>query len=211
MKTIARNTTLLLLVVAAVAVAIWWLRGDRVRLPPPELESVILQEPQPLQPFTLTSHEGTPLTLEQLKGHWTLLFFGYTHCPDICPTTLAVLKGVAQKLDSEPALADSTRTLFVSVDPKRDTPQHLQQYITYFNPAFVAATGSKSEIDNLTMQVGAVYMFEGDTSRDDYIVNHSATIVLIDPQGRFYARFNAPHTASGIAETYRRVRAFHDH
>jgi protein SCO1/2 len=211
MKSITSKAVIALLVIGASAAAVWWQRGDRPRLPPAELESVILNEPRPLEPFTLLDHDGNALTPQQLKGHWTLLFFGYTHCPDICPTTLAVLKGVAQKLESDPELAASTRTLFVSVDPKRDTPEQLKQYITYFNPAFVAATGSRNEIDTLTMQVGAVYMFEGDTSRDDYIVNHSATILLIDPQGRFYARFNAPHTASGIADTYRRVRAFHDH
>lgn len=211
MKSIVSKVVIALLVISAIAAAVWWQRGDRPRLLPAELESVILNEPRPLEPFTLVDHDGNALTPQQLKGHWTLLFFGYTHCPDICPTTLAVLKGVAQKLESDPELAASTRTLFVSVDPKRDTPEQLKQYITYFNPAFVAATGSRNEIDNLTMQVGAVYMFKGDTSRDDYIVDHSATILLIDPQGRFYARFNAPHTASGIADTYRRVRAFHDH
>lgn len=211
MKNVARKVVIPLLALVAIATTLWWLRGEQTPLLPAELESVILREPRPLEPFTLISHEGTPLTLEHLKGHWTLLFFGYTHCPDICPTTLAVLKGVAQKLDGDPELAASTRTLFISVDPNRDTPEQLKQYITYFNPAFVAATGSKTEIDNLAMQVGAIYMFEGDTRRDDYIVNHTATILLIDPQGRFYARFNAPHTASGIADTYRRVRAFHNH
>ena len=211
MKSITSKAVIALLVIGASAAAVWWQRGDRPRLPPAELESVILNEPRPLEPFTLADHDGNALTPEQLKGHWTLLFFGYTHCPDICPTTLAVLKGVAQKLESDPELAASTRTLFVSLGIDRDTQEQLKRYITYFNPAFVAATGSRSEIDNLTTQVGAVYMFEGDTSRDDYIVNHSATILLIDPQGRFYARFNAPHTASGIADTYRRVRAFHDH
>jgi len=213
MKSVSSKLLIAFIAIAAAAsaIAVWKLHSDKPRLPPAELESVILSEPHALQPFTLTDHEGKPLTLESLKGHWTLLFFGYTHCPDICPTTLSVLKGVFQKLDSDPELTTTTRTLFVSVDPKRDTPEQLKQYIAYFNPAFIAATGTRNEIDNLTTQVGAVYMFEGNTSRDDYIVNHSATILLIDPQGRFYARFNPPHTASGIADIYRRIRAFHDH
>ena len=211
MKYVDSKVIIPLIAIAAIAVSVWWMRNEQPLLPPAGLDSVILSEPRPLEPFTLVGHDGKSLTLENIKGHWTLLFFGYTHCPDICPTTLAVLKGVAQKLDSDPELAASTRTLFVSVDPKRDTPEHLKQYITYFNPAFMAATGSRDEIDNLTMQVGAIYMFEGDTSGDSYIVNHSATILLIDPQGRLYARFNAPHTPTGITETYRRVRAFHDH
>ncbi|HEY0719948.1 MAG TPA: SCO family protein [Gammaproteobacteria bacterium] len=207
----AKTTLFLVGLIAALAVAALWLRPSALRLPPAELASVLLETPRPLQPFTLIDQEGAPLTLERLRGHWTLLFFGYTHCPDICPTTLAVLKGAMSRLDTDAELAASTRTLFISVDPRRDTPAQLKQYITYFNPTFMAATGSKEEIDNLTRQVGAVYMFEGDTRRDDYIVNHSATILLVDPQGRLYARFNAPHSASGIADTYRRIRAFHDH
>lgn len=212
MKILSGKSALLLFVLlAALAAALLWRPSTTPRLPPAELASVLLGEPRPLQPFTLIDQEGAPLTLEHLKGHWTLLFFGYTHCPDICPTTLAVLKGAVQQIDADPALAASTRTLFISVDPRRDSPAQLKQYITYFNPAFMAATGEKHQIDNLAQQVGAIYMFEGDTTRDDYIVNHSATILLIDPQGRFYARFNAPHTASGIADSYRRLRAFHDH
>ena len=213
MKAVSRMLliTLITITAAASAALVWKLRSEQPRLPPAELESAILSEPLPLQPFTLIDQEGNPLNLENLKGHWTLLFFGYTHCPDICPTTLSVLKGVAEKLAGDPELAASTRTLFVSVDPRRDTPAQLKQYLAYFDPAFIAATGNRGEIDNLTTQVGAIYMFEGDTSRDDYIVNHSASILLIDPQGRFYARFNPPHTASGIADIYRRIRAFHDH
>lgn len=210
-KLFSKPILLLLLLIAVLAIAAVWLRPTAPRLPPVELENVLLAEPRPLQPFTLIDQEGAPLTLEQLRGHWTLLFFGYTHCPDICPTTLAVLKGAVQRLAGDPALVASTRTLFVSVDPQRDTPAQLKQYISYFNPTFMAATGSKEEIDNLTQQVGALYMFEGDTRSDDYIVNHSATILVIDPQGRFYARLNAPHSASGIADAYQRIRAFHDH
>jgi len=211
MKIASPKLLIPLIVIAAAATAVWWLRTVQPRLPPAELGSVILANPIQLQPFSLVDQEGKPLTLDSLKGHWTFLFFGYTHCPDICPTTLAVLQGVARKLDSDPALASSTRTLFVSVDPKRDTPAQLKQYIAYFDPAFGAATGTRGEIDNLTGQVGAVYLFEGDTSRDDYTVNHSAAILLIDPQGRFYARFNAPHTPTAIADAYRRIRAFADH
>lgn len=208
----AKLYLLLLAAILLAAVGAWWLPPAALpRQAPTELAGVILPQPQPLQPFTLTDQDGNPFTVESFKGHWSLLFFGYTHCPDICPTTLGVLKGVAQRLDETPELAASTRTVFVSVDPRRDSPAQLKQYLAYFNPAFSAATGEKGEIDNLAGQVGAVYLFDGDTSRDDYIVNHSAALLLIDPQGRLYARFNAPHAASAIAESYRRIRAFHDH
>lgn len=200
----------LLLGVLLVAAFAWWFSHSGKSLPSLGVEAAILPHPVELKPFSLTDGDGKAFSLERLKGHWTLLFFGYTHCPDICPTTLGILKGVADRLEKTPELARSTATVFISVDPRRDKPAELKQYITYFNPSFIAATGSKEQIDNLAGQVGAFYSFEGDTTRDDYLVNHSATIMLIDPQGRFYARFNAPHTVSGITDAYRHIRAFHD-
>lgn len=176
--------------------------------PPEELESILLPEARPLTDFSLSDHNGQPLGIEQLKGKWHLLFFGYTHCPDICPTTLGMLKGVANKLQSQPELAADTRFLFISVDPKRDTLPHLREYIQFFDKGFLAATGQRKEIDTLARQLGAIYMFEGDTSRDDYIVNHTASVLLIDPQARWVARFNPPHTASKFSNDYQQLRNF---
>ena len=175
---------------------------------PPELANVLLPEARDLGPFSLTDMDGKPFDLPRLQGKWSFVFFGYTHCPDICPTTLSTLKGTAKQLQQSQGNYKDTQFVFISVDPKRDSLAHLKQYVNYFHPDFLAATGDKAQIDALARQLGAIYMFDGDTSSDDYIVNHSASVVLIDPQGRWVGRFNPPHRAAGIAENFLRVRRY---
>lgn len=175
---------------------------------PPTLNNVLLPEARPLTAFSLTDMNGKPFDLSRLEGKWSFLFFGYTHCPDICPTTLATLKMTAKRLQKQPALYRDTQFVFISVDPKRDSLTHLKEYVGYFHPDFLAATADKTHIDALAQQVGAIYMFDGDTSGDDYIVNHSASIVLIDPQGRWVARFNPPQQASKIADDFIALRDY---
>ena len=182
-------------------------QSEKAAEPPVELQSLLLPEPRPLKPFSLTDHNGQPLGLDQLKGQWSFVFFGYTHCPDICPTTLGMLKGVAMRLEADP-LPGRTQFLFVSVDPKRDTIAHLADYIDYFHKDFFAATGERKAIDTLARQLGAIYMFEGDTEKDDYIVNHSAGVALIDPQGRWVARINPPHTVKQFHADYLQLRDY---
>ncbi len=208
--------TLFLAIVAALLlarVALWQNDSENEsRLPPPPeaLQTLLLPESRALKDFALSDHLGKPFNLARLKGNWHLVFFGYTHCPDICPTTLGMLNGVSNKLKAQPKLAATTRFLFVSVDPKRDTPAHLKNYITYFDKDFIAATGQRDGIDALARQLGAVYMFEGDTESDNYIVNHSASVALIDPQGQWVARFNPPHTVSQFTSDYQQLRAYLD-
>lgn len=175
---------------------------------PTELSHVLLSEPLEVSPFILTDMEGHRFDLDRLKGKWSFIFFGYTHCPDICPTTLSMLKGTARQLQQAEGGLDETQFVFISVDPRRDTPAHLKQYISYFHPDFIGATGEKTQIDKLASQLGAIYMFDGDTSGKDYIVNHSAAILLIDPQARWVGRFNPPHRATTIADDFRRVRNY---
>jgi protein SCO1/2 len=169
----------------------------------------LLPEARPLEPFRLAGPENKSFTNEQLKGHWSVLFFGYTHCPDICPTTLSTLRGVADRLQQGPADYADTQFVFISVDPQRDSLDHLREYVRYFHPDFIAATGEKAQLDNLVRQLRAVYMFDGDTTGEDYVVNHSASIAVVDPQGRWVARFNPPHQAARMAEQFRRLRDFY--
>lgn len=168
---------------------------------PAALQSLLLPSPRTLDGFSLTDHNGQTLGPEQLKGQWNFVFFGYTHCPDVCPTTLGTLKGLANKLTQTP-LAENTRFLFVSVDPKRDTPAHLRDYIRHFHPDFVAATGQREMIDRLARQLNVVYLFDGDTASDNYIVNHSASVALLDPQARWVARFNPPFGVQQLLSDY---------
>lgn len=175
---------------------------------PPELGRILLPEARELTPFSLTDMDNRVFDLERLKGKWSLVFFGYTHCPDICPTTLSTLKSTARQLQQNGGDLSDIQFVFISVDPKRDSPEHLKQYIAYFHPDFIGATGDKADIDRLARQLGAIYMFDGDTAGEDYIVNHSASILLVDPQARWVGRFNPPHTATGIAEDFRLARDF---
>ena len=175
---------------------------------PAELHGILMDTPRDIAPFQLVDHQDEGFDAARLQGKWSLLFFGYTHCPDICPTTLATLRGMAKDLQQTPAYYADTQFVFVSVDPKRDTVAHLKEYIGYFHPDFLAATGEKSQIDRLAQQLGAVYMFEGDTGSDDYIVNHSATVAIVDPQGRWIARINPPHSAGEMADNFRRLRDY---
>jgi protein SCO1/2 len=207
-KNLKLSIAILLLALLLAVVLLWPVpQQPAASRPIPEvLRPLLLPEARPLAAFTLQDHNGAPLTLEQLRGGWSLLFFGYTHCPDICPTTLGTLRGVTQRLEAQHA-AD-TRIIFVSVDPKRDTLSHLRKYIGYFGPDFIAATGELQEIDNLTHQLGAMYMFDGDTTGNDYIVNHSASVALINPQGEWVARFNPPHTVTKFSSDYLQLRDF---
>jgi protein SCO1/2 len=160
-------------------------------------------EPRPLQPFTLTDHTGNAFGIEQLKGKWSFVFFGYTHCPDVCPTTLSVLNSVATRLgDSAPAV----QYIFVSVDPERDTPAQLGQFVTWFNGDFIGVTGTDEELENLTRQLGVVYMRIADEQQaGGYTVDHTASVLLFDPDGRFHAVFSAPLNAAELAEDLLRL------
>ncbi len=158
-------------------------------------------EPRALQPFTLTDHNGKSFGIEQLTEKWSFVFFGYTHCPDVCPTTMSVLNSVANRLgDDSPAV----QYIFVSVDPERDTPAQLGQFVTWFNGDFIGVTGTEQELENLTRQLGVAHMRIPDEKQaGSYTVDHTAAVLLFDPDGRYHAVFSAPHKAAELAEDIR--------
>lgn len=165
--------------------------------------TILPDESRQLPPFELQDQDRRLFSREQLEGYWTLLFFGYTHCPDVCPLTLAEAKGFYDRLGSTPYGAD-TRVVFVSVDPKRDTPVQLKRYVRYFHPAFLGVTGSREQLDRLTGALGIFYAYRGDG--DDYLVDHSTAMALIDPKGSLRAMFSAPHAADVLASDYLTIR-----
>lgn len=164
-----------------------------------------LATPRTLSPFQLTDHHQQPLGLAQLKDHWTFLFFGYTHCPDVCPTTLSELAQAAQLLEQSPAILANTQFIFVSVDPARDTPSSLADYVTYFSPRLIGATGDLETLKKLTQQMDIKFSLETNPAGEP-IVNHSSAMLLIDPQVRYYARLKAPHYAEEIQKQYLALR-----
>lgn len=148
------------------------------------------QFPQPrvLTDFTLTDHHGNTVTQQSLKGQWTLAFLGYTFCPDICPTTMAALSGAypkIQQLDSDVPV----KVWFISVDPNRDTTERLNEYVSYFNDEFIAVSGEHAEMFPLVRSMGMMYSMAESTDDPNYLVNHSASVVLINPDAKVIGRF----------------------
>lgn len=168
----------------------------------------VLPETLVLAPFELLNQDKQEFTEHSFSGDWHILFVGYTHCPDICPTTLGLLNGMSEKL-KDTHWAHPNRYVLLSVDPKRDTPDHLKDYMAYFNADFQALTGAREQIDKLTSQLGARYIFEGDTTGTDYLVHHSANIYIIDPQGRFYAKINPPFSVDKLTAEFTAITAYY--
>jgi protein SCO1/2 len=175
---------------------------------PPDIQGLLWPDPKVVQPFALLDHRGKPFTLEQLKGKWSFLFFGFTHCPDVCPTTLSILDRVSRELGKESVSNRDVQFVFVSVDPARDTPEILGKYVAYFNPDFIGVTGADETLLPLTRQLGIYVERETPDAEGNYLVAHGAAVLLIDPEGRLLGVFQAPHDALDIAERFRQMRRF---
>lgn len=142
--------------------------------------------------FTLHAATG-PVSLSDFSGKVVVIFMGFTHCPDICPTSLAVMTQALDRMNEQEA--EQVQGLFISVDPERDTPEHLAEYIGHFSPRITGITGSKEELDKVVRQYGAFYrIVETPNSALSYTVDHTARIYLIDRQGRMAAALQ--HTLS---------------
>jgi len=188
-----------LIVIAAVAVAFGAWFGNRVLAPASvKLENAVLYpQPRAVPDFQLAQTNGKPLTLADWRGHFTVAYFGYTNCPDVCPTAMAAFK-VAWKDLTQRGLDKQVQLDFVSVDPERDTPEPLGKYVAFFNPDFVAATGSDEELTKLTRALGLIYS-RGKDANGNVEVDHSGSAVIIDDQGRLLGIFRPPFTGSAVA------------
>jgi len=195
-----RNTLMILLVAALAGIA-GILAGTLLPGPaePPVLSAgTQLGEPRPLPDFQLTNGDGTPFTRQDFNGEWHLVFFGFTHCPDVCPNTLFLLDRVVAQL--EQSGITPPQVVFVSVDPERDTPEQVAQYVEYFNEDFLGVTAHGSDIGNLqrlTQALSVAYEFRPEG--DGYTVIHSSAVLLVDPAARMHAIFTPPLKAADIA------------
>lgn len=178
---------------------------------PPNLDATVLPNARVLTNFTLTDHNNKLFSPAELKGHWSFLFFGFTNCPDVCPATLKVMQSVWKSLPTKLNEAGHPKLYFISVDPDRDSLNTLKQYVEYFNPEFLGITGKLDEIDKLTRQIGILYGYdEKDSDKDQqYTVNHSAQLILIDPKGRMRAVISPPHDAKTISANFQTIRLFY--
>jgi protein SCO1 len=163
--------------------------------------------PRTVNAFALTDHAGAPFTQERLQGKWSLLFFGYTFCPDICPITLATIRQFDQLLQqAEPEAAAQLQVAMVSVDPQRDTADKLAAYMGYFSEDYVGATGQYIDIFNLGRQLNVAFGYTP-TENGEYLVNHSGEIILINPNGEFHGFFKVPHDPEKMLRNFRSVLA----
>ncbi|WP_346841416.1 SCO family protein [Metapseudomonas otitidis] len=167
------------------------LNGQRQADPTRLLDAgiVLLPQPRTVPAISLTDQDGKPIAMNELKDKWSLLFFGYTFCPDICPTTLAQMRELKGLLPE--AARDRVRIVMVSVDPNRDTPQQLKQYLGYFDPTFLGATGELASIQKLANAVSIPFI-PADTSKENYTVDHSGNLVVIGPDGTQRGFIRAP-------------------
>jgi protein SCO1/2 len=173
----------------------------------PAVPGLLWPDPPRLGAFALGGLDGAAFTEAGLRGHWTFLFFGFTQCPDVCPGTLAVLKRVKALLADDPTFLRAGQVVLVSVDPARDTPARLGPYVRHFDPSFLAAVGPEDALGGLTRQLGVIYgRVPG--SGDDYSVDHTASIFLVDPDLRVLGLFGLPHDAGEIASRFRAIVAF---
>lgn len=189
---------------AVTAIVVGVLTAIFVSQPKPiQTESgILLDAPRALPAFTLVAGDGGRFGRSELQGHWSLLFAGYTHCPDVCPNTMAVLKSVAARLRDEQL---GLQVVFISIDPERDTPENIGRYAAYFDPTFIAATGPVEELDKLAAGAGLVYVKVPGKTADSYTMDHSAALVLVDPQARIAGYFTPPHDADRLAADLAKV------
>jgi protein SCO1/2 len=174
--------------------------------------ATVLKVPVPIFQISLTDHNGQDFKVRRLARKWTFMFFGYTHCPDVCPMALVDLNAVYQNLAEKGDLIFKkynidTQFIFVTVDPERDTVEELKEYIPYFNKNFIGLTAEPDMIEKLAQPLGVSYMpVPGKKSEGDYYIDHSASFLLIDPLGRLRVVFPPPHDPEQIAEDFRKIR-----
>ena len=155
----------------------------------------------PLGELRLTDQDGKPLTAATLRGQWWLVFFGFTQCPDVCPTTLATLARTRAALTDLPAELQP-RVLLISVDPERDTPERLAAYVRHFDPGFIGATGSPQVVAETAKRFGVPYARVASPG-GGYTLDHGAGVFFVSPEAAITAYSSAPHDAVVLAADYR--------
>ncbi len=183
-----RNLAYLLLIVLALVAGVVLYQWSHVGAEPKL--ALVYPQPRVLADFQLTDQHGESVNRERLYGQWTLAFVGYTYCPDICPLTLAKLAGLQPELATQ--VSKPLKVWFISVDPKRDSTEQLNNYVSYFNqPAVLGMTAGHDQLFPFVRQLGLMYALSSSTDTD-YLVDHSASVVLINPQGQLVAMFKPP-------------------
>jgi protein SCO1/2 len=173
------------------------------RLGPYEYRGILLPAPEHVDDFTLTTHHGEQAQLADWRGQIAVFYFGYTYCPDVCPTTLASLSSALDKL--KPAEKEQIQVVLVTVDPERDTPEVLAEYLAHFDPAFLGLTGAADEIALAAEAFGVFYEKGPGSVASGYLVDHTATLSVLDREGRLRLLFPFGTAAEDIATDLRHL------
>lgn len=148
---------------------------------PPSFHGTVMQSPEAAPDFTLQAAGGRTVSLSDFRGKYVLLYFGYTFCPDVCPASLGNLAAALRQLGKK---ADEVQVIMISVDPQRDTPEKMAEYVAHFHPSFIGLSGDEREIARVAALYGVFYEKQEVESGAEYLVNHTATIMAIDREGR---------------------------
>ncbi len=163
---------------------------------PHTFHGTVIQSIEPSYNFTLTSKNGD-VSLKDFQGKMVLIYFGYTFCPDICPATLANVGQALRQIGSD---ADDVQLIMVSLDPDRDTPEKLEEYVAHFHPSFIGITGTQEQLDTVTSLYGIFYEKKEGSAATSYLIDHTATLMVIDREGYLKLVFPFGVTADEIAD-----------
>ncbi|MFA5959379.1 MAG: SCO family protein [Tatlockia sp.] len=167
-----------------------------------QFHGTLLEKPREIEPFTLTSTENTPFSNENLKGQWTLVFFGFTNCGYLCPTTMGELGKMYRRLE-EMSVKPLPRVVMISVDPERDSLEKLHHYVRAFDAHFLGARGEDAIIKQMTREMGIAYSkIPNEKNSTYYEIEHSGAVMLFNPKGELSAFFTTPHHADLLVKDY---------
>lgn len=199
---IALSSYILVIAVALLfGIVLGWLaQGDKGG----ELNATVLPESRPLPNFELSSSQGRKISPEALEDQWTWVFFGFTHCPDVCPGTLSALR------DSLPLIkGEQPKVLFISLDPERDSLEKMRDYVTWFHPDFEAASGEINALNAAAKAMGIAWSKVDNEDSDSYQIAHTSWVILLNPSAQIQAWFSPPHLPQSMAEDFMRIRDNH--
>jgi len=174
---------------------------------PPEVQAVLWPEPRPLSDFELTTLDGESFVPASLHGQWSFIFFGYLTCPDICPSSLHAMREMGRMLDDRQSSALERQFIFISVDPAHDKPEAIRTYLDWFDAGFLGLTGSDSQLATLARSMAV--KFEEHIDADGYrSIDHSSSLMIIDPAGRVVGAIPPPLQPERMVTQFERLQDF---
>jgi protein SCO1/2 len=184
------------------AVAGWLINSGRLPFGAQTFNGTVIEPPDQVADFTLTSSTGEPMSLSDLRGQIVLIYFGYTFCPDVCPATLTQLKKIPEALGDR---AEDVQVVMITVDPKRDTPEVLREYLSHFHPSFLGLTGTEEEVMAAASPLGIFMSKHEGSPATGYLVDHTSSVLAIDRDGNLRLIYSFDIPGEAIAEDVRRL------